>query len=165
MREQCDPHMRIACAHGCDAECHVTERDGTERKSIQDPALNSLVPNAVGAVDNPKFVRFLELDNAGWSARLIAQDLGINPRTVSRWRVLSGRVKRVPRGPLPLSDHERVRELVEEGASLREAAHTVGVSEWTARMWWPDLPRWSRSDAGRQSGLVRRLNQMQGRAA
>lgn len=110
------------------------------------------------------FTRFLTLDNAGWSARRIAEELGVNPRTVSRWRVASGRVKRVVRGRLPASTRDRVRELVEGGASLKEAARTVGIDNHTARAWFPDLPAWTASERGRHAVMVRELNRL-GRAA
>lgn len=51
MRDVCDAEMRRACAHACDAKCHVTRRDVTERKSVQDPSASSSIPDAVGAVD------------------------------------------------------------------------------------------------------------------
>jgi transposase-like protein len=160
MGEQCE---RICDGYagrmrfGCDAECHVTRRYGTERKSIQDPASNSLVPDAPGPVDNPNFDRFIELDDIGWSASRIAEEIGVSYRTVQRWRSASGRLKATPAPRHPMSDRERALAMIRDGAPFREAGKAVGVTEQTLHRWFPEERAWSKSQAGQYGQMSRRL--------
>src|SRR5690606_26845319 len=93
MRDGCDAGMRCADADACDAECHVTGRYGTERKSRQDMGEIPSVPDRSTPVDNPesrldqeRIDEFIRLDQAGLSARQIAEVMHVTTRTVTRWR-------------------------------------------------------------------------------
>lgn len=92
--------------------------------------------------------RFFELDDMDWSAREIAQELRVSPRTVQRWRRASGRSRGDAPVPFPVEAREFVAALVADGCSLCEAARTVGTAKKTVYRWFPDAPRWSRSEAG-----------------
>lgn len=140
-----------------------TVRNGTERH--QDHGANPSVPNAARAVDNPKMVRFIELDDDGWSGRQIAKELGVNERTVSRWRALTGRVKREAPVTHPQSDHDIAAALIADGAPLHEAAAAVGVTYPTIRRWFPEAQAWTKSQAGQYGQMSRRLSAIQGKAA
>lgn len=160
MREQCDAHMRAACARTCDAKCHVTERYGTERKSIQDTAANPSVSNAAGPVDNPKFNRFIELDTIGWGAKNIAAELGVTQRTITRWRASAGRLRRPAQTTHTNAERQQALNLIRGGAPFTEAAATIGVTNATIRRWFPDEPAWTKSQSGEYAVMVRRLNKI-----
>nr|WP_278101140.1 helix-turn-helix domain-containing protein [Microbacterium proteolyticum] len=106
------------------------------------------------------YERFIELDDMGWSARMIAAELHVNERTVTRWRQASGRLKQERQTRHPDTDRQTALDLIEQGASLREAANTVGVTEQTIRRWFPDVPAWSKSQAGQYGQMSRRLSRL-----
>ena len=133
-----------------------TVRNGTVRH--QDPGENSRLSDTRTPVDNPKWDRFIELDNAGWSAPQIAKTLGVSARTVTRWRKTAGRSQPGAATPRPAEVREAALRLVEDGASFAEVAATVGVSPKTINRWFPDHQAWSRNEAGRWAATVRQFN-------
>lgn len=73
--------------------------------------------------------RVRELTRAGWSARRIADELGCVPDTVHRIRVRLGIAQ--PRPPRYTDEEwKTVERLLDEGASLTEAARSIGRSEF-----------------------------------
>jgi transposase len=111
-----------------------------------------------------QFDRFLELDDAGWSGRQIAKDLGVAERTVCRWRALTGRAKQEAPATHPASDRARAAEMIADGAPIQEAAAAVGVTYATVRRWFPDAQAWTKSQAGQYGQMSRRLSAL-GRVA
>jgi len=66
-----------------------------------------------------------ELTRQGLSTNQIAKQLGVATRTVERDRVAAGVAQ--PRWPFwTEAEHRRALELIEDGASLREVADTLG---------------------------------------
>lgn len=84
----------------------------------------------------------------------VAERLGVTTRTVERLRARHG-VAGPPRPTRPLSDHDRVAQLLEDGCSAAEAGRTVGVSRSTVLRWFPDAPRFTHVQAGEASVLAR----------
>lgn len=147
------------------AECYGTERYGTERESYQDPGEIPSVPDAARPVDNSissgleeRLAEFIDLDRRGLSARQIAEQMSVTTRTVSRWRARLDRSKgtRAVRTPDDLREH--ARQIVVAGGSFEDAAQTIGVSRFTVRKWFPDLPGWTKAQAGAYGVMARRLN-------
>lgn len=143
---------------------HATNATDERNVRVQDFAKNRPVPDAAGAVDNPKFVRFIELDDAGWSGRQMAKELKVNERTITRWRAATGRAKREAPVTHPQSDRDRAAAMIADGAPFQEAAAAVGVSFHTIRHWFPDAKAWTKSQAGQYGQMSRRLTAL-GRVA
>lgn len=97
--------------------------------------------------DMVRLGRFKALDDAGYSAPQIAQRLGVNVRTVTRWRNSTSRSRAKPI-VRPESDREHARRLIDDGCSFAEAAETVGVTASTIRRWFPDARAWTPREAG-----------------
>lgn len=85
--------------------------------------------------------RVYELTRTGHSAREIAAQLGITTRTVIRHRRATGCAEPVP-VPLTPRQEADARRLLDDGASLTEAARTVGCSQRALYRRWPDAA-WS----------------------
>lgn len=100
--------------------------------------------------------RFFELHKDGRSASEIAAILGVSPRTIQRYRAAT-QLAAKPHAPRPASDRERVKALLDDGCSFAEAARTVGVEPTTAKRWFPDIPRWTKSQAGTYARLQERF--------
>lgn len=115
-------------------------------------------------MSNAAFDRFLELDDAGWSGRQIAKELGVNERTVCRWRAATGRTKHEAPATHPMSDREQAAAMIADGAPFQEAAAAVGVTYATLRRWFPTAQAWTKSQAGQYGQMSRRLTAI-GRAA
>lgn len=92
---------------------------------------------------------FTRYDDLGWSAAEIAQALGVTPRTVVRWRTLTGRRHGSTIEPLPAVLRDRARALIEDGCSRSEVARTLGVTRTTVTRWFPEYPGWSQSEGGK----------------
>ena len=103
---------------------------------------------------------FIRLDRAGLSSRQIAEQMHVTMRTVTRWRTRLG-VNRAPaQARTPDALRERARQMIQDGCSFQEAAETIGVRGETVRGWFPDIPAWTKSQAGAYAALVRRLNKV-----
>lgn len=69
--------------------------------------------------------RVARLTKEGWTAKAIAEHLGCGVRAVTRSRVRSGVARPSPRFLTP-EEIDTVERLLADGASLREAARTIG---------------------------------------
>ncbi|WP_136056813.1 hypothetical protein [Microbacterium sp. K24] len=98
---------------------------------------------------------FFALDSSGLSAAQIAVALQVSSRTVVRWRHLTGRSRRPPTTPLTEDQLQRARRILEDGASISEAARTIGCSNKTLSKRWPQYA-WSQTQAGRFAAMVAR---------
>lgn len=64
-----------------------------------------------------------------WSARMIAEEVGVSPRTVARWRREAGLTGEKGPPAMPQHEVERLRrQYVEEGRSVPEIARESGWS-------------------------------------
>ncbi|WP_144872416.1 helix-turn-helix domain-containing protein [Microbacterium sp. 1.5R] len=99
--------------------------------------------------------RFAAFERSGLSAREIAQLCGVSSRTVVRWRHATGQSHRPPTIPIPRAQLERAQRLLEDGASISEAARSIGCSNKTLSKRWPRYA-WSQSQAGRFAAMVAR---------
>ena len=99
--------------------------------------------------DNLTRETFLELNASGLSAEIIAERMGVTPRTIGRWRRRFGVMRGEASTPASAEDREKARRLLEDGCSLAEAARSVGVAPKTVRQWFPDAPGWSALECGR----------------
>lgn len=98
--------------------------------------------------------QILSLHEDGLSARQIAAELNITPRTVQRWRVRLGVA--LERAPVrDEADHQLALRMLEEGCSYREIAATIGVSDVTVAGWFPGRG-WTKQQAGEWAALMRR---------
>lgn len=101
--------------------------------------------------------QFATLERSGHSARQIAQICGVSSRTVVRWRHATGQSRRPPTTPLPRAQLELAHRLLEDGASISEAARSVGCANKTLSRRWPQYA-WDQSQAGRFAAMVARVN-------
>lgn len=99
--------------------------------------------------------RFVELDTDDRSARQIAAILGVSQQTIHRWRVALGRRRAPATVPYSPEVRERALRLIEDGCSISEAARTVGAARPVVAGWFPDAPRYTKSQAGEASALAR----------
>ncbi|WP_210098018.1 helix-turn-helix domain-containing protein [Microbacterium phyllosphaerae] len=99
--------------------------------------------------------QFASLERSGLSARQIAQICGVSSRTVVRWRQATGHSHRPATTPVPRTQLERALLLLEDGASISEAARSIGCSNKTISKRWPQYA-WSQSQAGRFAAMVAR---------
>jgi transcriptional regulator with XRE-family HTH domain len=141
--------------------CYGTGRDGTERKSYQDPGENPSVPDPRNPVDNryPSLdsewlAEYLGCEQAGLTAAEIAARFGVTTRTVSRWRTRLD-LNRMP-APVkrPASAHELAERLLDDGCSFEETARTVGVARKTIIRWFPNRQPWSKAQVGEYVGAI-----------
>jgi len=102
------------------------------------------------------WAQFEELQARGMSSRKIAAALGVDQRTVLRWRKRVG-VSLGPVAARPQVDRDHVRQLLDDGCSIAEAARTVGVHPHTVTRWFPDAPRWTPRERGQMAALMRRM--------
>lgn len=101
------------------------------------------------------------LSDSGVSVPEMASRLGVSKKTVQRWRRETGRTPQpvspyagYPVSPDRLAAAER---LLEDGAPVIEVVRTLGMHERTVRAHFPHRVRWSQSDAGRHSSVLRKL--------
>lgn len=87
--------------------------------------------------------RVAMLTKAGWSARAIAEELGCGESTVTRSRVRAG-VARPAAKFLTPEEVATIERLLDDGASLAEAARTIGrgpagavYQRFAGRAWTP----------------------------
>lgn len=90
--------------------------------------------------------RLAALHADGKSAREIAEILGCTPRTVVRWRSITGHTVRPAPVRVSPSVKERALQLLADGCSLAEVGRTVGVDQSTVGRWFPDAPRMSSAE-------------------
>lgn len=100
--------------------------------------------------------RFYALEREGLSARAIAEICGVSSRTVVRGRHSTGRSHGLPATPLPQQKLAAALRLLEDGASISEAARTVGCSNKTLSRRWPQYA-WNQTQAGRFAAMVARV--------
>lgn len=91
---------------------------------------------------------FSRCERAGMSARQIAEVFNVSARTVVRWRARTGFARGDTYTREPDEVRAQARRLVDGGASLSDAGETVGVTGRTVRRWFPDVPGWTKSQAG-----------------
>lgn len=86
------------------------------------------------------------LTRQGYSAKDIAVQLRVTPRTVVRHRALAGVTE--PRAPF-ITDAQlaQARRLMDDGCSREETARTVGISVASLTHHIPEFPLWSRAEA------------------
>lgn len=102
--------------------------------------------------------RIADLTRRGWTARAIAEELGVTARTVSRHRQAQG----VAQPPAPRYSPDvraKAEQLLDDGASYREVARTLGLSQDRAPRWFPGRG-WTSSQANELRALYRTLNRI-----
>lgn len=92
----------------------------------------------------------------GYSAREIAQELGIDRINVIRHRKALG-IAMTPAKHLTDEQVEQARLLIEDGASIAEVARTVGCSHWAIKHRWPDAA-WTHEQRTDLVGMLARLD-------
>ena len=102
--------------------------------------------------------RVAELTRQGLTAGTIAEILGITKRSVQRHRSERG-VTQPP--AVHMTDREllRAKEMLEDGASCREVARTLGRTHCTILNRFPEY-KWTRSQAVQQSVLGRQMSRL-----
>ncbi|WP_447652971.1 helix-turn-helix domain-containing protein [Microbacterium sufflavum] len=100
--------------------------------------------------------QFHALERAGLSARAIAGICGVSSRTVVRWRHSTGLTHCPPPSPLPQDKLAAALRLLEDGASISEAARSIGCSNKTLSRRWPQYA-WTQTQAGKFAAMVRRV--------
>lgn len=88
-----------------------------------------------------------ELTRAGLSAPQIAERLGIATRTVQRHRVAAG-IAQPPARHLSPEEIDRARQLIDDGASYKEVARTIGCANVTVAKRFPGRG-WTLAECGR----------------
>lgn len=94
----------------------------------------------------------------GTTTRQAAEQLGVSVRTINRLRRRLGIATGTCRMPTP-EQLEYARQLLEDGASMTDAARSSGVEFQTLKRRWPDKV-WTPSQVGqyaRQSAHLKRL--------
>lgn len=104
---------------------------------------------------NERDAEFKACDNAGMTAKQLAERFNLTPRSVTRWRRRLGISHTPPPVAHPESDKERARQLLDQGCSFAEAGRTVGVYGTTIRNWFPDRPAWTNRQSIEHAVLVR----------
>lgn len=107
-----------------------------------------------------RITEFEELEHAGMTAAQIATRMRVSVRTVSRWRTATGMNHQTPTVRTPDDVRDRARRMIETGCSFTDVADTIGVTAQTVRRWFPDLPAWSKSQAGSYGQLMRRFERI-----
>lgn len=104
--------------------------------------------------------RVVQLTRAGYCASAIAAQLGINKRSVQRYRQRAG-VSRTElrRERTPDEILARAAMLLEDGASYVEAARTVGVERKVLARHLPGYT-WTPAQCTAQGHLMRQMNQI-----
>lgn len=99
------------------------------------------------AVSAKRREQVVELTRAGLSAPQIADRLGIATRTVQRHRVAAGIAQPPARHLTPAQIH-RARQLLDDGASYKEVARTIGCANKSVRYRFPGRG-WTLAECGR----------------
>lgn len=97
--------------------------------------------------------RVRSLTRAGVSARLIAEQLHVTPRTVNRDRAALGIAKEPAREVTP-AQWVAIKALLDEECSAQEVGRTVGVHPETIRRRFPEYT-WDRAKVA-EYGVIRR---------
>lgn len=98
----------------------------------------------------------VELTRCGVSAPRIAEQLGVTPRTVTRWRLRAG-ISEGEARHIAQEVWEEARRILDDGASYGEVARTLGVSRATVARHFPG-EGWSRDQTIRFMIETRGLN-------
>jgi AraC-like DNA-binding protein len=87
--------------------------------------LGIAAPEGLPRTTNDEWI--VELTRAGWSAEQIGAEVGCTPRTVHRARERSG-ISQPRRLPWTEQEFATVERLLDDGASIAEAARSIGRS-------------------------------------
>ena len=101
--------------------------------------------------------RAATLTREGRSATEIADILGVSPRTVARYRRMTGTQLGEPSPRLTDNQIELIRQLLEDGCSRAETARTVGVSPHAVRRHFPDK-HWTREQTYEHLSAIKRFD-------
>lgn len=104
--------------------------------------------------------QIVALTRRGWTARQIANRLGISMRTVVRHRVAAG-IGRP--GPREFTARETLRaiELLDDGASYAEVARTLGRGQKAVMNNAPGYPLWDKRKAAEAASLARAMRHLE----
>ncbi|QGZ16925.1 helix-turn-helix DNA-binding domain protein [Arthrobacter phage LittleTokyo] len=95
----------------------------------------------------------------GTTVREAAEILGVSQRTVNRLRVRLGIAQGSCRRPTP-EQLEHARQLLEDGASMTDAARSAGVEFQTLKRRWPDKV-WTASQVGQYARQLDHLKRIE----
>jgi len=104
--------------------------------------------------DEEFLVQVLERTRKGQSAPQIADDLGCCARTVHRARVRLN-IGKPSATPVTAEQIEKMRQLLDDGASRCETARTLGVSPKTVNRHFPGR-KWTREQANEMSSAIQK---------
>lgn len=101
--------------------------------------------------------RFLQLQREGCSAAVIADRLGVTPRTVQRHRVRLGVAQTTTyKGPVTEEWKAKAKAMVDDGCSISEVARTLGSTHDTVKRHFPHAG-WDASKVGEYARMMRTL--------
>lgn len=105
-------------------------------------------------------IQIVTLTKQGRTAREIADQLGVTPRTVVRHRKAAGISKP---GPREFTARETLRaiELLDDGASYSEVARTLGRGYKAVRNNAPGYPLWDKQKAAETASLARTMRRLE----
>lgn len=112
-----------------------------------------------GATYRPRFTdeRFLDLQRQGCSASVMADRLGVTPRTIQRHRVRLGVAQEASHnGPISPQLKARIKEMLDDGASISEVSRTLGCTHETIKRHFPDAG-WDPRTVGEYARMMRTL--------
>ena len=102
--------------------------------------------------------RVAELTRQGLTAGTIAEILGITKRSVQRHRKERG-VTQPPAVHMTAEELLRAKEMLEDGASCREVARTLGRTHGTILKRFPEC-KWTKSQRLQQATLGRQMSRL-----
>jgi len=102
---------------------------------------------------------FLTLQRTGATAAVIAERLGVTPRTVVRLRSRHGVAQPYARHA-PVNDEwkARVKDLLDDGASISDVCRTLDTTHDTVKRYFPDAG-WTKTMASHYARAVRTANE------
>lgn len=98
--------------------------------------------------------RVVALTKQGWSAQAIAEELGCGPSTVRRARQRAGVARPAPRFLTP-DEIATVEALLADGASLAEAARSIGRQHSTSLVHRFPGRGWTAQESGQFAMAIR----------
>jgi IS30 family transposase len=96
------------------------------------------------------------------SAKKLAEQLGVHPRTIQRWRRRDGESLGIPTSGKPLSEDKlkQIEAMVEDHVSFREISATLGVDRRTISKYFPGRG-WDHKTSGEMGRAVRQFRSLQ----